>query len=84
MKLRMDGAPEHLWPVREKQIPSLRCGMEMQKGYGMEMQKGCGMEMQKGCGMEMQKGCGMEMQKGYGMEMQVALRNGNTKCKQSQ
>jgi len=25
---------------REKQIPSLRCGMEMQRGRGMEIQKG--------------------------------------------
>jgi len=63
--------------VKEKQIPPLRCGMEMQKGCGMEMQRGAGwkckklrMEMQRGVrngnagsyGMEMQKGCGMEMQ----------------------
>ena len=41
MKLRMDGAPEHLWPVREKQIPSLRCGMEMQKALrGEVVEKG--------------------------------------------
>jgi len=52
----MDGAPGRLRRVKKKQIPPLRCGMEMWKGCGMEMWKGCGMEMWKGCGMKMQQG----------------------------
>jgi len=47
MKLRWMGHPSVDGELRKKQIPPLRCGMEMQKGCGMEMQKGCGMEMQK-------------------------------------
>jgi len=42
-----NGNAKGWWRLEGKQIPSLRYGMEMQRGCGMEMQRGCGMEMQR-------------------------------------
>jgi len=39
-----------------EQIPSLRCGMEMQKGAAWKCKKVCGMECKKWCGMTVLNG----------------------------
>jgi len=63
--------------VNEKQIPSLRGGMEMQKSGGMEMQNCSGMEMQKSGASSVFIPIHRKKRDGWGTRHSASLRNGN-------